>query len=53
MEMRFFFDSHEIFVWLIFQTNFVLEAEEGDPVAIAVHPSGDDFMCSLSNGSCK
>ncbi|XP_004496156.1 SEC12-like protein 1 [Cicer arietinum] len=33
--------------------NFVLEAEEGDPVAIAVHPSGDDFMCSLSNGSCK
>jgi prolactin regulatory element-binding protein len=31
----------------------VLEAEEGDPVAIAVHPSGDDFMCSLSNGSCK
>lgn len=34
-------------------TNFVLEAEEGDPVAIAVHPSGDDFMCSLSNGSCK
>lgn len=34
-------------------TNYVLEAEEGDPVAIAVHPSGDDFMCSLSNGSCK
>lgn len=32
---------------------FVLEAEEGDPVAIAVHPSGDDFMVSLSNGSCK
>ncbi|PNX71556.1 SEC12-like protein 1-like, partial [Trifolium pratense] len=33
--------------------NYVLEAEEGDPVAIAVHPSGDEFMCSLSNGSCK
>ncbi|XP_061353422.1 SEC12-like protein 1 [Gastrolobium bilobum] len=32
---------------------FVLEAEDGDPVAIAVHPSGDDLVCSLSNGSCK
>ncbi|OIW13207.1 hypothetical protein TanjilG_17650 [Lupinus angustifolius] len=34
-------------------TTFVLEAEEGDPVAIAMHPNGDDFVCSLSNGSCK
>ncbi|RDX66325.1 SEC12-like protein 1 [Mucuna pruriens] len=32
---------------------YVLEAEEGDPVAIAVHPSGDDFVCAFSNGSCK
>ncbi|MED6108882.1 PHD finger containing protein Phf1 [Stylosanthes scabra] len=34
-------------------TTFVFEAVDGDPVAIAVHPSGDDFVCSLSNGSCK
>ncbi|RZB88152.1 SEC12-like protein 1 isoform D [Glycine soja] len=34
-------------------TTYVLEAEEGDPVAITVHPSGDDFVCALSNGSCK
>ncbi|KAF7811591.1 SEC12-like protein 1 [Senna tora] len=33
--------------------SFVLEEEEGDPVAIAVHPSGDDFVCSFTNGSCK
>ncbi|KAF7820212.1 SEC12-like protein 1 [Senna tora] len=32
---------------------FVLEEEEGDPVAIAVHPSGDDIVLALSNGSCK
>ncbi|XP_027366061.1 SEC12-like protein 1 isoform X1 [Abrus precatorius] len=31
----------------------VLEAEEGDPIAVAVHPSGDDIVCSFSNGSCK
>lgn len=29
------------------------EFEEGEPVAIAVHPSGDDFVCSLSTGGCK
>ncbi|KAI9124370.1 hypothetical protein K1719_004292 [Acacia pycnantha] len=34
-------------------TTFVLEEVEGDPVAIAVHPSGDDIVCSLSKGSCK
>ncbi|XP_054790079.1 SEC12-like protein 1 [Prosopis cineraria] len=34
-------------------TTFVLEEEEGDPVAIAVHPSGDEIVCSLSKGSCK
>ncbi|CAH2041891.1 unnamed protein product [Thlaspi arvense] len=27
--------------------------EEGDPVSIAVHPSGDDFVCSINGGSCK
>lgn len=27
--------------------------EEGDPVNITVHPSGDDFVCSTSTGVCK
>ncbi|CAL5404297.1 unnamed protein product [Camellia sinensis] len=27
--------------------------EEGDPVSIAVHPSGDDFVCSITTGGCK
>jgi len=50
--MGFSFGFNDVFV-LIFQTTYVLEAEEGDPVAITVHPSGDDFVCALSNGSCK
>ncbi|KAF2295240.1 hypothetical protein GH714_032266 [Hevea brasiliensis] len=31
----------------------VLEETEGDPVAIGVHPSGDDFVCSTTKGGCK
>lgn len=31
----------------------VLEETEGDPVAIAVHPSGDEFVCSTTKGGCK
>lgn len=31
----------------------VLDESEGDPLAIAVHPSGDDFVCSTSTGGCK
>lgn len=28
--------------------------EEGvNPVTIAVHPSGDDLVCSTSTGDCK
>ncbi|XP_028092417.1 SEC12-like protein 1 isoform X2 [Camellia sinensis] len=27
--------------------------EEGDPVSIAVHPSGDDFVCSITTGGCN
>ncbi|CAL5363414.1 unnamed protein product [Camellia sinensis] len=27
--------------------------EEGDPVSIAVHPSGDDFICSTTTAGCK
>ncbi|KAE9465357.1 hypothetical protein C3L33_02729, partial [Rhododendron williamsianum] len=27
--------------------------EEGEPVSIAVHPSGDDFVCSTTVGACK
>ncbi|XP_014511011.1 SEC12-like protein 1 [Vigna radiata var. radiata] len=34
-------------------TTYVLEAEEGNPDAIAVHPSGDDFVCAFSSGNCK
>ncbi|KAF8403178.1 hypothetical protein HHK36_011275 [Tetracentron sinense] len=26
--------------------------EEGDPVSVAVHPSGDDFVCSTTTGGC-
>ncbi|KAM2695250.1 hypothetical protein EV1_039779 [Malus domestica] len=34
-------------------TTYVLEEVEGDVVSIAVHPSGDDIVCSTSNGVCK
>ncbi|KAL6980269.1 PHD finger containing protein Phf1 [Sarracenia purpurea var. burkii] len=27
--------------------------EEGDPVSLAVLPSGDDFVCSTTTGGCK
>ncbi|CAK9185712.1 unnamed protein product [Ilex paraguariensis] len=27
--------------------------EEGDPVSFAVHPSGDDIVCSTTAGGCK
>ncbi|KDP45056.1 hypothetical protein JCGZ_01556 [Jatropha curcas] len=32
---------------------YVLEETEGDIVTIAVHPSGDDFVCSTTKGGCK
>eukprot|EP00262_Sarcandra_glabra_P008931 TRINITY_DN22881_c0_g1_i1.p1 TRINITY_DN22881_c0_g1~~TRINITY_DN22881_c0_g1_i1.p1 ORF type:complete len:382 (+),score=51.49 TRINITY_DN22881_c0_g1_i1:147-1292(+) len=32
------------------KANYV--CEDGDPVSIAVHPSGDDFVCSTTSG-CK
>ncbi|KAK4800227.1 hypothetical protein SAY86_025592 [Trapa natans] len=31
----------------------VFDEIDGDPSAIAVHPSGDDFVCSTSTGGCK
>ncbi|KAM7467854.1 hypothetical protein LguiB_015416 [Lonicera macranthoides] len=31
----------------------VFEEEEGDPVNLAVHPSGDDIVCSTASGGCK
>lgn len=34
-----------------FQATYVLE--EGDPVAVAVHPSGDELVCSTTAGDCK
>ncbi|XWS56354.1 hypothetical protein CRYUN_Cryun09bG0078900 [Craigia yunnanensis] len=30
-----------------------LEESDGDPITIAVHPSGDDFICSTTNGGGK
>ncbi|XP_010267358.1 PREDICTED: SEC12-like protein 1 [Nelumbo nucifera] len=27
--------------------------EEGDPISIAVHPSGDDIVCSTTTAGCK
>ncbi|XP_019059192.1 PREDICTED: LOW QUALITY PROTEIN: SEC12-like protein 1 [Tarenaya hassleriana] len=30
-----------------------LEESDGDPIAIAVHPCGDNFVCSTSEGGCK
>ncbi|XP_011024298.1 PREDICTED: SEC12-like protein 1 isoform X1 [Populus euphratica] len=35
------------------QVTYVFEETEGEPVTIAVHPSGDDFVCSTSKGGCK
>ncbi|KAF5742579.1 hypothetical protein HS088_TW09G00630 [Tripterygium wilfordii] len=32
---------------------FAFEDGEGDPVAIAVHPNGDDVVCSTTSGGCK
>ncbi|CAN1238708.1 SEC12-like protein 1 [Linum grandiflorum] len=32
---------------------YELEETDGDLVSIAVHPSGDDFVCSTTNGGCK
>jgi prolactin regulatory element-binding protein len=32
---------------------YEFEESEGDPVTIAVHPSGDDVVCSTSSGGCK
>ncbi|XP_062175394.1 SEC12-like protein 1 [Alnus glutinosa] len=34
-------------------TTYVIEQVDGDPVSIAVHPSGDDIVCSTTNGGCK
>ncbi|KAK0592285.1 hypothetical protein LWI29_016613 [Acer saccharum] len=32
---------------------YVFEESDGDPVTIAVNPSGDDFVCSTTSGGCK
>ncbi|KAF4368020.1 hypothetical protein CsatB_011324 [Cannabis sativa] len=32
---------------------YVVEEVEGDLVSIAVHPSGEDIVCSTTNGGCK
>ncbi|KAL5569502.1 hypothetical protein UlMin_026077 [Ulmus minor] len=34
-------------------TTFVIEEVDGDAVSIAVHPSGDEFVCSTTRGGCK
>ncbi|KAJ0045125.1 hypothetical protein Pint_05931 [Pistacia integerrima] len=33
--------------------SYVFEECEGDPLSIAVNPSGDDLVCSTTNGGCK
>ncbi|XP_050210144.1 SEC12-like protein 1 [Mercurialis annua] len=33
--------------------SYVLEESDGDPETIAVHPSGDYFVCSTTKGGCK
>ncbi|CAN0910585.1 SEC12-like protein 1 [Linum grandiflorum] len=33
--------------------SYQLDEADGDLVSIAVHPSGDDFVCSTTNGGCK
>ncbi|KAG6765150.1 hypothetical protein POTOM_029168 [Populus tomentosa] len=35
------------------QVTHVFEETEGDLVTIAVHPSGDDLVCSSTKGGCK
>ncbi|KAK6929122.1 hypothetical protein RJ641_005327 [Dillenia turbinata] len=37
----------------IVKATYVFEEGEGDPLSIAVHPTGDDFVCSTSTGVCK
>ncbi|CAL1386937.1 unnamed protein product [Linum trigynum] len=32
---------------------YELEEADGDLVSIAVHPTGDDFVCSTTHGGCK
>lgn len=41
--------------WLFFflKVTYVFDESEGDPMTIAVNPSGDDFVCSTTNGGCK
>ncbi|KAI4346445.1 hypothetical protein L6164_007340 [Bauhinia variegata] len=34
-------------------TTYSLEQEDGDFASIAVHPSGDDIVCSFTSGGCK
>ncbi|XP_015876637.2 SEC12-like protein 1 [Ziziphus jujuba] len=34
-------------------TSYVLEEVEGDPVSLAVHPNGEDIVCSTARGGCK
>ncbi|CAN1172067.1 SEC12-like protein 1 [Linum perenne] len=36
-----------------FQATYELEETDGDLVSIAVHPSGDHFVCSTTDGGCK
>ncbi|KAH8501838.1 hypothetical protein H0E87_016566 [Populus deltoides] len=35
------------------QVTYVFEETEGELVTIAVHPSGDDLVCSSTKGGCK
>lgn len=39
--------------FMFLKVTYVLEEDEGDPMTIAVNPSGDDFVCSTTTGCCK
>lgn len=42
-----------VFGFFFLKVTYVFDESEGDPMTIAVNPSGDDFVCSTTNGGCK
>lgn len=49
----FSFDPKTTSVYTSPLVTYVFDESEGDPMTIAVNPSGDDFVCSTTNGGCK
>ncbi|KDO55297.1 hypothetical protein CISIN_1g0162571mg, partial [Citrus sinensis] len=48
----FSFDPKTTSVYTSPLVTYVFDESEGDPMTIAVNPSGDDFVCSTTNGGC-